>query len=115
MLPRSVIKVLEDQGERVREMEAHVNQEKQMLNNDMDRIMDEIADVLNARRVAVNRKLEGHLNEYRSNYDILREKVVTYKEKVKNFFHQKEDKDKLLNPNATFNLLLKSIQYYKIV
>jgi len=114
LLPRGVGKILEAEEENINLMEHHITQQKYKVSIDIDQIMEEISEVLIEYKQQIYDKFDQYLLEYKKNYSILREKVTQYKERAKEFFYSKESKDRLLNPQQSFNPVMKAIQFYKV-
>lgn len=115
LLPRGVGKILEEENENIRLMENHVTQQKYKLEIDMGQIIEDIHEALNIYRDIIFSKLDKYLEDYKSNYRTLREKVTGYKDRAKEYFHSNESKTKALNLKETFNPVMKGIQFYRSV
>ena len=118
LLPRSVTKILEDEKENIRIVENHITQEKYKVSIDMDQIMNDIGEVLHQQRLLIEARLDNYFEKYKRNYLVLKEKVLTFKEKAKSVYNKEYDlmasttsRDGM---QQTFHPLLQGIQFYKI-
>ena len=118
LLPRTVTKILEDEKENIRIVENHITQEKYKVSIDMDQIMNDIDEVLHQQRMLIQARLDNYFEKYKRNYLVLKEKVLTFKEKAKSVYNKEYDlmasttsRDGM---QQTFHPLLQGIQFYKI-
>jgi len=117
ILPRGVGKCLEEEDENLRTMEHHIMKEKYKVNIDMDQILQEVSEVLTEQKNLIYSNLDIHMEQYRQNYRILREKVTQYKDKAKEFFNSPDSQKNFIaqqQQQQAFNPVMKKVQFYRV-
>ena len=117
ILPKGVGKALEEEEENISSMEHHILREKFKINVDMDQILHEVAEVLTEQKNLLYSNFDIHLEQYKQNYRVLREKVTQYKDKAKEFFNSQDSNKNFVaqqQQQQSFNPLMKQIQFYRV-
>jgi len=91
--------------------------EKYKVNIDMDQILQEVSEVLTEQKNLIYSNLDIHMEQYRQNYRILREKVTQYKDKAKEFFNSPDSQKNFIaqqQQQQAFNPVMKKVQFYRV-
>ncbi len=83
MLPKSVIKMLNEQEKNLLLVEQHILKEKKKIDFDIDLTIQDITEMLNKTRQDLHQKFDFFFQQYKENYSNFQERAKEFKEKQK--------------------------------
>ena len=103
VLPKDVIKLLENRQININMINNHIIKEKCRINQEIEQVIYEINRIISMRKNELFDKLDLYSQEIKENYGFFEEKVKNYKEKA-----LRKNGNKCKNPK----ILLKGVKYY---